>query len=274
MKKSQNKCVFCGSIANTKEDIFPKWLQRHFKLNDQELNLLNKTPIKYSQLKVPACHRCNTQIFSNLENKIKRQKATNLEYFIWMLKIFIGILYEESLLINYKTRNLRSIYSKRLIKEKLRFARNIFKVYINKGAFGPIFPGSLLIIDTSNYETDFDYVDILFTPISGIVLPKRILVFLPFDRGLASNFNHAKFPKLKSAFRFRKFVAEVGHYVYRFDINYHWINFKDSTFFVVPSLSTPTQQPYKKSQLIRFYNYVGISSHKMGDKYFLSLNKK
>jgi hypothetical protein len=33
------ECIFCGQPADTVEHVIPKWLQNHFKLFDQTLEL-------------------------------------------------------------------------------------------------------------------------------------------------------------------------------------------------------------------------------------------
>ena len=47
-------CFLCGKdSADSLEHVFPAWLQRRFQLWDQQLNLLNGTPIPYRNLTVP-----------------------------------------------------------------------------------------------------------------------------------------------------------------------------------------------------------------------------
>lgn len=58
------------SSSHTDEHIFPKWLQNRFQLWNQNLILINRTNIRYRQLKVPCCRFCNNDHLSGIENRI------------------------------------------------------------------------------------------------------------------------------------------------------------------------------------------------------------
>ena len=81
------RCVFCGSPGDTKEHIIPRWLQKHFELKDQQLKLPNETTLKYCRALLPACKTCNSEKLSRLEDRVRRNIATDQEYFLWALKI-------------------------------------------------------------------------------------------------------------------------------------------------------------------------------------------
>jgi hypothetical protein len=107
---SRNRCFYCGKLLrskNSKEHVFPKWLQEKFNLWDQTIHLLNGTTIQYSKLTVPCCHHCNTVHLSKLENRVKRYlfgqpisvaRKHSGDILIWVLKILLGIIYAERLL--------------------------------------------------------------------------------------------------------------------------------------------------------------------------------
>src|SRR5215472_7349917 len=80
-------CAFCGLRAETLEHVIPKWLQKHFDLYDQQLELWNGTTLPYRQAVVPACARCNGDRFSPLENRIRQATASQSDYYLWALKI-------------------------------------------------------------------------------------------------------------------------------------------------------------------------------------------
>jgi hypothetical protein len=91
-----NNCLFCGlelTEANrTREDVFPRWLQREYGIAEMALTLLNGAEIRYRQLVVPACQVCNNVHASQLEQRVKEDRATDQDMWIWMLKLQLGTL--------------------------------------------------------------------------------------------------------------------------------------------------------------------------------------
>jgi hypothetical protein len=108
---SRDRCFFCGQQFEadqlTREHVFPKWLQRKLDLWDHELTLLNGTSIRYRNLTIPACAPCNGVVLSRVEDEMSRSmpggapKVRELGHerlFVWLAKVFFGILYAEALL--------------------------------------------------------------------------------------------------------------------------------------------------------------------------------
>jgi hypothetical protein len=107
-------CFLCGAdlseVESSDEHVFPKWLQRRHNLWNEELQLLNGTTIRYRQLKVPCCRKCNNDHLGELENVIQSatedgyktcEELDDLTIFQWMAKLFFGILRKElSLLVD------------------------------------------------------------------------------------------------------------------------------------------------------------------------------
>jgi len=104
-------CFFCATPLDagnrTREHVIPRWVQRAVNLWDQELTLLNGTTLKYRQLVVPACLSCNGAHLSQIEMKISEAFAGGIDgllsldrktVYLWLSKIFYGILYREHLL--------------------------------------------------------------------------------------------------------------------------------------------------------------------------------
>lgn len=104
---NEGVCFLCGTELHGhshNEDVFPKWLQRRFNTANKKLTLLNGSTIPYRLLKVPCCKRCNNEDLSRVENKVKRavdlgisgvRKLDRLTLFLWVAKLFFGILYKE-----------------------------------------------------------------------------------------------------------------------------------------------------------------------------------
>jgi hypothetical protein len=93
-------CLFCGlelsPESRTMEDVFPKWLQREYGLVNEQLTLLNGTGVTYSQLVVPACSDCNNVHASQLEQRVKEDRATAQDMWIWLLKLQLGTMHWET----------------------------------------------------------------------------------------------------------------------------------------------------------------------------------
>jgi hypothetical protein len=107
---SRNRCFFCAKLLrskNSREHVFPKWLQEKFNLWDKTIHLLNGTTIQYSKLTVPCCKPCNTVHLSKLEKRVKKflfkdpisvARRNSSDIWIWVMKILLGIVYAERIL--------------------------------------------------------------------------------------------------------------------------------------------------------------------------------
>lgn len=107
MVLNDDACFLCGkhlSNRKTDEHVFPKWLQRKHDLWEQQLSLLNQTFIKYRQLTIPCCKKCNNEHLGQLESKIEKafrsgykavSSLPDVILYQWMGKIFYGILRRE-----------------------------------------------------------------------------------------------------------------------------------------------------------------------------------
>jgi|GEM_PF-6818424 len=103
-------CLLCGKALrrrkqDTNEDVFPLWLQELFDITDEDLGLIGGEHfVKYKDLLVPACQRCNTRDMSIVENRISRAVKQGFDEFsrlsysdvlLWAAKIFYGLLHFE-----------------------------------------------------------------------------------------------------------------------------------------------------------------------------------
>ena len=101
-------CFLCGIKLNIEnrsdEHVIPKWAQDRFNLWNQHLTLLNRTVIPYKSLKVPCCLKCNNEYLQPIESEISEATKRGIKsiksvdhhnIFLWLGKIFYGILYKE-----------------------------------------------------------------------------------------------------------------------------------------------------------------------------------
>src|SRR5882672_7861173 len=126
----RSTCFLCGrrltSTNRTDEHVFPKWVQSRFSLWNQKLTLLNGTQIPYRNLTIPCCRACNGKHLSAIENTIKAatlkgyravSELDPLTLFLWLGKIFYGLLYKELFLVRDRKSGCKTaIADKRLLK--------------------------------------------------------------------------------------------------------------------------------------------------------------
>lgn len=92
------KCFICGNPASSVEHVIPKWLQRKFNLWDQKIEIPNLTTMSYRQLVVPACKRCNSEIYGKLEERVSKNKASDKDIWRWANKIHFGLRLKDDFL--------------------------------------------------------------------------------------------------------------------------------------------------------------------------------
>ena len=77
-------CPLCGRrfgrVAKTQEHIFPRWLQKHHKLETGRLTLPNFIGKTYKSVKIDICEKCNHHRFGRLESEISRRVCSGDAY--------------------------------------------------------------------------------------------------------------------------------------------------------------------------------------------------
>ena len=167
-------CFMCATTLDdsnrTKEHVIPKWIQEKYDLWEKRLVLLNGTNIKYRQLTVPCCQKCNSK-YSVLEEKIKRaveigagavKELPRFLLFQWLTKIFLGILYKEIFLRS----DIKNPKSEPIVDYKY-LAKNFSILHFwlqtwSKYEIEVFVPGSIFIFETvmgNNVSEQFDFFD-------------------------------------------------------------------------------------------------------------------
>jgi len=200
-----NKCVFCEDIADSKEHIIPRWLQKHFNLEHQKLGLWNKTAIFYKDAIVPACKYCNSERFSRLETKIQNGNATRQDYFLWALKIrWCLSMRDTTLSYNRAMPELGSLIPLDFAIIGKEFVKCAFDNLENPNFFYKPNPfGSVFLFPRDKrHNNDFDFVDVPHPYWAlTIVLPyNRVLSVLFTDRGLVKRALSKKFKNKGESF--------------------------------------------------------------------------
>jgi hypothetical protein len=152
------RCFLCGVSLNkknrTEEHVVPRWAQRRFGLYNQQFRLLNGTCIHYRELTIPCCLNCNAKYLKPIEDKMA--KATlkgpaavgalgELTLFVWLGKIFYGLLYKELLLL----RNRASKTKVPIVKRQLLKTFDLHQVFLQSARlpmnFVPAPPTSIFV---------------------------------------------------------------------------------------------------------------------------------
>jgi len=95
---NRERCFICGREASTVEHVIPKWLQNRFNLWNQRIRLPNGTSIPYRQVTVPACAKCNNEVYGTLEDRVSNNSATESDIWKWANKIHYALEHKDQIL--------------------------------------------------------------------------------------------------------------------------------------------------------------------------------
>ena len=172
---SSNNCFLCGceltKLNSTFEHVIPKWLQKEFNLWNQRLTLLNGTLIPYRLLTIPCCFECNNLYLKPFEDKVSNaykkgfesfEKLDNETLFLWLGKIYFGLMYKELFLKNER----KDFKGKTILNEKDLKSFHSHFLFIQgirkKHFFSDFFPASIFLFKTQktrSKEGQWDLID-------------------------------------------------------------------------------------------------------------------
>lgn len=177
-------CFLCATslteVETSSEHVIPRWAQKRYDLWNQEFVLLNRTTIPYRQLTVPCCADCNKYQLQPIETSISQavlqgpeavRKLGDNILFLWLGKIFYGLLYRELfLLLDIKEKNEDTIASPDMVAayETLLF---FLQQARGKVQIVDFCPGSIFVFETQKpkpmgLQWDFcDSTDTMFIAI-------------------------------------------------------------------------------------------------------------
>ena len=171
---TKDKCFLCGTdLINDSSDehVFPKWLQKEFDLWNQKITLLNQTTIPYKSLTIPCCEKCNNVYLSAIEKKVSIaykggieafKKLDEYTIFLWVSKIFYGILFKELFLPLDRQQPFKDTILSSELLEKYRMAHLFLQGIRLPMEFKDSNPWSLFVFESQKYTNksyNFDYKD-------------------------------------------------------------------------------------------------------------------
>lgn len=173
-KIGKGYCFLCGKkikeSEKSDEHVFPKWLQRKFNLYDKRISFIKGDLYSYRNFKVDCCRDCNNNKLEPIETKIRRRlnkgykeflKIDEKDLFLWLNKIFYGVIYKEILVSRDKNKGIKIPFYIKTIKERLH--NYLFlQECLDKHMFYDEYPFSCIILKTKvykNIDMQWDYLD-------------------------------------------------------------------------------------------------------------------
>ena len=233
---SETACFLCGVTlteeTSTDEDVFPKWLLREFGLQNARIDLLNRTPIRYPQLKIPCCSSCNNVFLSRIEKKVRTAYFEGTKAFVeldrkvlflWLCKIAYGLLVREMYLpVDRSDRSAGPIVPAEFLAQ--------FRMhhYLLQAAIGRVewegSPASILIYRTQvgpSPADNFDYCDGPSGPFLAMRLGSIGIISVLQDWGALENHAWAQLDIAKeielAPIQFRELMAVGRYWAYKFN---------------------------------------------------------
>jgi hypothetical protein len=191
-------CFFCGRPAgDTKEDIIPKWYQRHHPEN-HVMYLPNDTWMFMRDAVVPACPEDNGA-FGEIEYRISRGTYAQNEAYLWAFKVHAGLAAIDSRLHGNRkdpyseplaVLGLAGFWLQQFFNSTVITFRRLYRVWRSKGRFLPAPLGSVLTLDSrTRGHFWFQHAPLGYV---GFNLGTRFLAVSLFDGGFGQKQNYAE----------------------------------------------------------------------------------
>jgi hypothetical protein len=230
-KYNQATCFLCArsleNLESTNEHVIPRWAQKRYNLWDQKLTLLNNTFIPYRQLTVPCCKECNTYRLHPIEVSMADavlkgpQAVRDLGWktlFLWLGKIFYGILYRELFLLFDRSANSSvTIATLEMLQQYeahvlfLQQARESIKLV-------DFCPGSFFVFRNQNLkrpEYQWDFCDNIETMFIAIRMGEVIVIGILQDGGAQRYYDEEYKDLLDHPLHPIQFRELCAHFSYR-----------------------------------------------------------
>ncbi len=256
-KYTSDNCFLCDCKLTeenkTVEHVIPKWVLHQFNLWDEQITLLNGTFLPYRFLTIPCCFEYNNLHLSPFENKIRAAfeggyeeflKIDKETLFLWLGKIYFGIMYRELFLSADRADPdrgtitgpdyLGSFYSHFLFLQGIR----------KRHTFNNFFPASIYFYKTQKpkrIEEQWDLMDSQNTPFISVRMG---------EIGIISTLQDCEATK--------QYVDLFDHHI---DIELHPLQFKEMT----------TRILYKRLLMNRTPKFIIKDNGEMAESWLIPL---
>jgi hypothetical protein len=226
-------CFICGASPGSKEfnneHVLPDWVIKRFKLAAAEIELPNKTGMRYTQYKIPCCRDCNTDMGRVFEQPIRELHAQGYEAFIddlqkngpwrcfvWLCLIFIKTHLKDSTLpLHRDTREGPGKLGDGYEWEKLHHIHCVARSFYTGARLCPEVLGTLLVLPVGDDGTNlFDYVDRYVPKAILLRLGSIALISVLDDSGAANLFFQSKRKQLPNPLLPVQLREILGHFAF------------------------------------------------------------
>lgn len=223
-------CPLCGRkfgrVAKTEEHIFPRWLQKHHKLETRKLTLPNFIGKTYNSVKIDICEKCNHIQYGRLEAEMSRRVCSDNAYAaiqeldpellaIWLGKIFWLLCRKGHAYQDYRTRNdtvpenivpdaiMDGIVYLGTIERAFAMRKSMYSCYLGDPPFPELFygpPYSLYIVEIDTRDARFeafDFTDNLVT-LGAALRMGNLGLICTYDGGIHQRFRLGRFAHILS----------------------------------------------------------------------------
>lgn len=220
-------CPLCGRkfgrVARTQEHIFPRWMQKHHKLETRRLTLPNFIGKTYKSVKIDICDRCNHYRFGRLESAIARRVCSGNAFSavqdldpellaIWLGKILWLLCRKGHTYQDHRTRDdlapdtivpgaiMPGVAYLGMIQRAYAMRKDMYSCYLTDPPFpeffGPPYTLYVVEIDTRDGRFEpFDFADNLMT-LGASLRTGNLGLICAFDGGVHRQFRLHRFQHL------------------------------------------------------------------------------
>jgi hypothetical protein len=201
----RSTCFLCGKRLGTKnradEHVIPQWAQQRFRLHDQQMGLMNRSFIPYRKLTVPCCAVCNNECLQPIETAMAeaslegRSGVASLEphtVFLWLGKMFYGLLYKELFLAFDRSGSRSKTIATRELLRAFEMHHYFLQSCRVPMEFVDFHPASIFIFDaqeSSVPEAGWDFRDDFFSLMIACRLGKVGMIAILEDGGAQRDFD-------------------------------------------------------------------------------------
>jgi len=230
MRFDSSICFYCGDSLDEKpsseEHVIPRWAQRRYDLWSQRIDLLNNTSIPYRQLTVPCCLDCNKYQLSPIESLMSSATLNGPEavrklgdevIYLWLGKIFYGLLFKEFLVLTDRTDpNGQTIVTREELKS-LEHHIFLLQAAREKVTYVDFLPGSVFVFRTQCPESprfQWDLSDNVDSWFIGIRMGEVGLIGCLGDGGAMQLYENEFQPIINHPlhpFQFRELMARISY---------------------------------------------------------------
>ncbi|MFA5072954.1 MAG: hypothetical protein WC539_03555 [Nitrospirota bacterium] len=224
-------CFLCANhfdkVHLTAEHVIPQWAQRRFDLWNQQLVLLNGTSLLYRQITVPCCEECNKYRLQPIETTVSSAVSRGVDavravgrntLFLWLGKIFYGILYRElSLLLDRSSSDGLTIATPKML-HSLETHLLFLQAAREKVEMVNFTPGSIYIFRCQalkNFRLQWDFCDNIDTMFIAIRMGEVGIIGILGDGGAQMIYESAYRPLEQLPLHPIQFRELCAHFSYR-----------------------------------------------------------